>query len=421
MLKLLKILPILLVLPLSSCLLESKITATLHGNSAVLVNSSATVGPLTPVDAFREIEEIITLPYSDSEGDLADSCVVTNVSNLVITTACSCDNSGVCSVGVTGSVSYTGPVSFDYSVTTNGEASNSAGVSFTLSNLGAATNEEWIKVPADAGGMGLDAFYIMQYESKAWTDAGGLNGIIDAGEVDADGCNEGGCTTANWGLSNLPVSTVDDLPWRRISATNADLRCAALGVGYSLVSNAEWMAIAREVELQSVNWTGDSVGSGCLFRGNSGEGVTGDGNTLGDSCGYNGADPEEGAGRDIRAKLTLSNGAEIYDFAGNSSEWADWDMDTVGFQLGPQTCAGSLTNLPFVACAELNDSEFQTQNGSYSLFEGVGRFYGGTGGAAYRGGSSAYTTIAGAFMLILDSSAADTENFIGFRCVWRRP
>ena len=48
---------------------------------------------------------------------------------------------------------------------TSGGASPST---LDASTLGAApADEEWIVVPANAGGMGLDAFAVMKYEAKA--------------------------------------------------------------------------------------------------------------------------------------------------------------------------------------------------------------------------------------------------------------
>jgi len=45
---------------------------------------------------------------------------------------------------------------------------------------------EWSLVPANAGGMGLEAFYVMEYEAKAWNDSN-ANNTIEGGEVSATG------------------------------------------------------------------------------------------------------------------------------------------------------------------------------------------------------------------------------------------
>jgi formylglycine-generating enzyme required for sulfatase activity len=187
------------------------------------------------------------------------------------------------------------------------------------SNLDAApADEEWIVVPVNTGGMGIDAFAVMKYEAKAFNDAYS-DSTIDAFEADANGQ---GVAKLNY----VPVGAADIQPWRSINANDSATECESLGANYHLISNPEWMAIAREVEMQGANWTGGTVGPGCLFRGNSGE----------TTCGYNSTtDPDSGTGRDANGKLVLSNVEEIFDLAGNVWEWTDWDKDTVGLQIAP--------------------------------------------------------------------------------------
>ena len=86
---------------------------------------------VTPPDGVSGIESVITLSYIDYNLDLATSCVVSNLSNLVVTTPCSC-TLGTCTVGVSEPYGYVGMVGFDYIVVANGEPSNSASVSFNL-------------------------------------------------------------------------------------------------------------------------------------------------------------------------------------------------------------------------------------------------------------------------------------------------
>jgi formylglycine-generating enzyme required for sulfatase activity len=302
-----------------------------------------------------------------------------------------------------------------------GTPATSAGASSSAldaSTLGAApADEEWIVVPANAGGMGLDAFAVMKYEAKAFNDAN-TNSTIDGGEVDAVG------TAVETG-THVPVSTADNQPWRNIDANDSAMECESLGANYHLISNPEWMAIAREVEMQDANWTGGTEGSGCLFRGNSGEITVGTGTLVTDSCGYNATtDPEQGSGRDLRAKHVLSNAEEIYDLSGNLYEWTDWDGDTVGFQVAPHTATCGFGNeLPAtVACGTLADADYNTNNGGYESTEGVGYFipdFFAYGGAALRGSSWINKAYAGAFALDLSNSPTSANTLFGFRCVYR--
>jgi formylglycine-generating enzyme required for sulfatase activity len=134
---------------------------------------------------------------------------------------------------------------------------------------------------------GKTYFYVMQYQAR----------------------NNGG----------VPTSTGNGLPWTNISQLDAIQK--SKDAGYHLITNWEWMAIARDIEQVPENWTGGAVGSGMIKRGNVG--ITDDGS-------YDGANPETGILND-KAKLKLSNGEEIYHFSGNVWEWVD-DTITQGEQ-----------------------------------------------------------------------------------------
>lgn len=86
----------------------------------------------SPDDEINNKESFITLSYSDKESDPGESCSVSDLSNLTVSTPCACDGDGVCIVGVSGGENYSGSVSFNYTVTANGLTSNSANVSFNL-------------------------------------------------------------------------------------------------------------------------------------------------------------------------------------------------------------------------------------------------------------------------------------------------
>jgi hypothetical protein len=123
-----------------------------------------------------------------------------------------------------------------------------------------------------------------------------------------------------------------------------------------------------------------------------------------------------------RRTLTLSNGEEIWDLSSNVWEWVDWSHITSGFQDGPKTCAASWVEFPVAASyaclSGLANQVFPaTSNGS--SVEGFGRFYGGSGGAAVRGGGWGAGTYAGALALALDASTSFTHASYGFRCVYR--
>lgn len=60
-------------------------------------------------------------------------------------------------------------------------------------------------------------------------------------------------------------------PWSPISFADAEKACEVLGRGHHLVTNDEWMATARAIERNPLNWNGGvgPVGTGTLSRGYS--------------------------------------------------------------------------------------------------------------------------------------------------------
>ncbi|MCT4642842.1 MAG: VCBS repeat-containing protein [Bacteriovoracaceae bacterium] len=86
---------------------------------------------LNPTFAYKNTEKTISLTYTDEESDLATSCSVSNFVGAFESTACSCDGSGVCSVGLTGTLNFVGQASFDFSVS-NAKTSDVKTVNYTV-------------------------------------------------------------------------------------------------------------------------------------------------------------------------------------------------------------------------------------------------------------------------------------------------
>lgn len=255
-------------------------------------------------------------------------------------------------------------------------------------------------------------FCVMKYEAKALTTAG---------TVDLDGCNEAGCTTGNWGtLSHSPTSVADGLPWRMVSYDTALAECRSLGNNYNLITNAQWQTVARNLELVSANWTTGSLGTGCMFTGNA--------NDL--TCGYNGANPEGGTGRNTRARLFLSNGQEVWDFSGNMTEWV---ADPNTFHYGPEAMMAGVTLVTHATTGILDDQVSRASkeqfgpSGTYSGCNNAGNDYCGIGngwlspanGAISRGGNYNDTFYAGVFMsYLLNGTGGSGSVNTGFRCTY---
>ncbi len=266
------------------------------------------------------------------------------------------------------------------------------------------SGEEWIQIPANAGGMGLSTFYVMKYEAKAI--------LNDESAISSTGTD---ATTA----THKPVSVATNQPWRNINANDAAAECESLGSGYHLISNSEWMAIARDIEDQGSNWLTGTVGGTCLFAGNATDDLYGTPRP----CGYNTGDYESGTSRDSKSQLSLSNSEVIFDLSGNVDEWVDWDPDTAGYQVsGATSCYNPWENIQLnsVSCGFLLDIDFNTQNGSYGNNEHVGFLSGGNGtdGAITRGGS-VNNQGAGVFAINFGRSLSSELASVGFRCVYR--
>jgi len=167
------------------------------------------------------------------------------------------------------------------------------------------------------------------------------------------------------------------------------------------------MTIARNAEAQTSNWADGVVGStvaasGGMFRGNVGN--------L-DSVGYNGTDPEYGTGRDTKAKLTLSNGTEIWDMSGNVWNWTN-DIQSSAINTTAGWVEWDSANVASGALALYGPS-----SASYLSTYGVGKVYGGALNNAFlRGGNWNRSSDAGAFALALNSNSSIQYLSIGFRC-----
>jgi hypothetical protein len=234
--------------------------------------------------------------------------------------------------------------------------------------------------------------------------------------------------------SGVAVSQAAGNPYVDLTIGASKTKCTNIGAKYDLISNPEWMTIARNAESVSSNWSSGSIGYGVMARGWTGNTALGDiwtntvaASSTGPECKYNtAANSCASTGNHLyRRTLALSNGEEIWDFSGNVSEWVDWSHTTAGLQLGPTTCANSWVEFPAVtsdSCytggAILSHQVFPATTGGSSV-EALGRFHGGEGGAALRGGDWSEGSTAGAFSLDLVLHTTDSYTGGGFRCVYR--
>jgi len=224
-------------------------------------------------------------------------------------------------------------------------------------------------------------------------------------------------------LAGVATSDTATTPWAEITQTAAITACS--NAGGHLMTNDEWMTIARNVEAQTANWADGVIGStvasgGGLFRGNTGE-------TSG-SVGYNGANPEFGTSRDAKAELVLSNGETIWDISGNVWEWTN---DTLDCSVHPVAGSPASNWYEFTQITDYkglddggdtaNTIYTEPSNSAWNSSQGMGKIYtdvGDTGSRAFlRGGSWGNGASAGVFALSLHYAPASSSPALGFRCV----
>lgn len=227
----------------------------------------------------------------------------------------------------------------------------------------------WVRIPGDST-HGTGDFYVMQYEAK--------------------------------NVSGTPTSQPALTPWVSISQTNAIAECQSIDA--DLITNAQWQTIAYNIQQQPTNWSGGSVGSGAVNRGNSNS-----------SAAMDGTNPLSGTNKRTH---TLSTGADIWDMAGNV--W-NWNKDTIVGTDKPVGGGSSWVEWTAVLdYGSLDTEDVKPFNTTWNSSQGIGRYYqGNADGTTYaflRGGSWYSGTAAGVEALRLDLPPSYTSSSFGFRC-----
>jgi len=308
---------------------------------------------------------------------------------------------------------------------------------------GSSTPNGWVVVPGNSTYSTTD-FLAMKYEAKCAATSNLTTGLTTPDSGSHTYSDSGtACTATN---SKDVVSVASGYPIANISQTNSITRCSTISVGGSaahLISNNEWMTVARNAEAQAGNWSLGSVGSGYLFAGHNDNAptsavVASTTDTGNNACAYtdaagtneapalcptNTANNTSGTAGNQKRVLTLSNGQYIWDISGNVWEWTN---DTITEANQPdvdgQTGFAWREFNALTSYGTLSYDLVHPAGSAYDTTYGVGRIYHNSGSAAssvyafLRGGIWDRASGAGAFTLLLSLTPGIMSSRIGFRC-----
>ncbi len=181
---------------------------------------------------------------------------------------------------------------------------------------------------------------------------------------------------------NQAVSQAAGLPMVKLTRTAAKSLCTA--AGGSLISNPEWMTIARDIERTAANWSTGVVGAGELNQGHADNvpptqlaASTDDA----DACFGTGQVCSDKVWHSERRTFKLSSGDVIWDFAGNADEWIDWAPATFASPQGELNSANPSADMPLASYRPAGATLTSANRiGSYII--------NGSSASAMRGGSS---------------------------------
>ena len=219
-------------------------------------------------------------------------------------------------------------------------------------------------------------------------------------------------------VGGVATSQAAATPWVSITRDAARTACSNLGAGYSLITNDQWQAIARNIEQVAANWSGGVVGSGSLNRGHSdnspNSALVAD---TDDANGCYGTDQScpNGSWHEQKRTHLLSNGEVIWDFAGNVREWVKDDKTTLAIY----TPELSIYYLDYPSITNVNNRKyFAPSNPAWGYTQGMGVIAGVSGDAILRGGYWGDLGGAGVFYAHLEFPPSSSSSAYGFRCTF---
>ena len=261
-------------------------------------------------------------------------------------------------------------------------------------------NPQGIQEKCEEGWIPFGNRCIMQYEAKS------------------DGSTN--CKNSKGNNAACPVSA--PTAWANI--TQPDAKAACESIGAHLITNAEWMALARDIEAQDENWVGTGT-SRVLKMGNVGNAapINSDAWYL---TGTGSGAKDNSTPVNEKARLKLSNGQTIYHFSGNVWEWLDRVIPTQEGIVGKSGArneingsTGDFINWTTSTNPYLLYTEAGPVNQNLTSTHGIGKIskHDHTDDRAFfRGGRWDGGANAGVFALHLNHSPSYSSTSVGFRC-----
>ncbi|MDH4467029.1 MAG: hypothetical protein QE271_03155 [Bacteriovoracaceae bacterium] len=253
----------------------------------------------------------------------------------------------------------------------------------------------YIKVPGNFS-LGTSEFCLMQYEARK---------------------SEKG---------HIPISNSTNSLYRNITFAEAKEACLSLNshadfskyhrVGkFSLMTNSQWMAVARNIESNKRdNRIVDSQDTSCYKRGNVGMEVIPDYKSR---CGYGAGSSEINRANQLNFH-TLTNGEKIMAFSGNLYEFVRWSEASDTAPLCPNAPNEWVPVKDIHRWCNYPQNSFMPNDQKLTHLDGIGEAYlSSTGIVPFRSGFWLSYSVAGIYLLNF-CPLATKDNSLGFRCAY---
>ena len=277
-------------------------------------------------------------------------------------------------------------------------------------------------------------FCVAKYEMKVDQNGDGIGDSNTDCQDSSYGVwknNKAGCSYSDFNL----VSSPEGYPLTDIKQTESIAACESIG-GH-LITNNEWMTLARNIEQVPSNWSSGTIGEGHIYSGHNDSKPYNALEASIDTNGYAGTGQTSGP---QRRTLTLTNGEVIWDLAGNVWEWTNDNIDmsvnrpksfnengdeitTDGYyNYSFKTSDPSVTD--YIKYDDLGNTTlkykdlFLLTSGNYNVDNGIGRMNlsTSTNRVFLRGGSWSSGSYSGLLALNLSSDSVRLSYHIGLRC-----